>query len=94
MTFIWLIGAALVAANLCVSIFVVRSAFYSPLQKLGQCAIVWFLPVVGCVGVGVFLYSQRDNPIFDTRAYPERSEKANIALVEPTLHEIQGGHEP
>jgi hypothetical protein len=68
--------AVIVAANVAVSVAVARSGYYSRAQKMGQIAIVWLLPFVGALAVGVFLYSQRDNPMFNTRAYPEPSEKA------------------
>lgn len=66
----------LIAANTVVSMAVARSVYYSSGQKTIQIAIFWLLPAVGAALIGVFLYSQRDNPIHDTRAYPENSEKA------------------
>jgi hypothetical protein len=81
-----LIGA-LSVANFVVSVAVARSHYYSSRQKVVQVLLVWALPLLGAVAVGVFLYSQRDNEMFDTRAYPEPSEKA----VGYTIHEsIQG----
>ena len=94
MTIIWLFGTLLAAMNIAVSFFVARSELFSRGQKLSQCALIWFIPVLGCVGVGVFLYSQRDNPLYDTRAYPEPAEKANLAILEPVLSEIEASHEP
>ena len=88
-----LIAAALlsilVLANLLVSVAVSRTHYYSRHQKLVQVLLVWLLPLIGAVGIGVFLYSQRDNTMFNTRAYPEPSQKA----VAHTVHESIQGHE-
>ncbi len=91
-------GAALLAVTLVavvvvldcvVSVAVVRSQYYSTMQKAAQVVLVWLLPIVGAIVVGVFLYSQRDNPIFDTRAYPEPEEKA----VSYVVYESIQGHD-
>jgi hypothetical protein len=82
-----LIGLA--AANVVVSVALMRTHYYSPAQKLVQILLVWLVPVVGAIGIGVFLYSQRDNTKFDTRAYPEHAERA----VSYTIHESIQGHE-
>jgi len=84
-----LILGGLLLANIVVSIAVVRAHYYSGRQKLAQVVVVWLLPLVGAVAIGVFLYSQRDNTMFDTRAYPEPSEKATAH----TIHESVQGHE-
>jgi hypothetical protein len=76
----------LVAANLAVSVAITRSGMYEKRQVLAQLAIVWLAPVVGVVFVGLFLRSQRDNPMFDTRAYPERDEKALGAELDTSQH--------
>jgi hypothetical protein len=73
-----------VVANIGVSMFVWRSHYYSRQQKLVQCAIVWLLPVLGVVAVGVFLYSQRDNDMFDTRQYPHRNEESPPEFADPS----------
>ena len=74
------------AADVWVTIAVSRSVYYSRRQKKIQVCIVWVVPLVGALLVGVFLYSQRDNPMFDTRAYPERPEKATPITIEASLH--------
>ena len=66
----------LLLANIASSIAVARAPYFSMRQKVAQCLLVWIVPVVGAITVGVFLYSQRDNTTFDSRAFPERSEKA------------------
>lgn len=81
--------AILIVANLVVSVAVARTHYYDRRQKFVQVLLVWLLPLIGAVGVGVFLYSQRDTTMFDTRAYPEPSEKA----VAHTVHESIQGHE-
>jgi hypothetical protein len=70
--------AVIAIANICVSVAVFRSDYYGAGQKSLQALLIWLLPVLGAAAVGVFLYSQRDSPKFDTRAYPERSEKAKL----------------
>jgi hypothetical protein len=67
--------AVLVLANLVVSFQVARSHFYSSTQKFAQCAIVWFIPVLGVVGIWAFLRAQYRWEKYDTRAYPEHSQK-------------------
>jgi H+/Cl- antiporter ClcA len=81
--------SSLLLANIAVSVAVMRSHYYSGRQKLSQVLLVWLLPLLGALVVGVFLYSQRDNAMFDTRAYPEPSEKA-VAL---NMHQPLQGRE-
>jgi hypothetical protein len=64
------------AANVVVSVGVIKSHYYDPKQKAVQTILVWVIPLFGAIGVGVFLYSQRGNPMYDTRAYPEPDKKA------------------
>jgi hypothetical protein len=73
-----------VVANIGVSVFVSRSHYYSREQKLVQCAIVWLLPLLGVVAVGVFLYCQRDNDMFDTRQFPNRNEESPPEFADPS----------
>ena len=70
------LAAALIIANVVVSLAVARSHFYSSGQKSVQIVFVWLVPAAGAIAVGVFLYSQRDNPQFDTRTFPEHSAVA------------------
>jgi hypothetical protein len=80
---------ALLLANVGVSVSILRAHYYNRSQKAAQMTIVWLLPLAGALGVGIFLYSQRDNPMYDTRTYPEPNEKA-VAI---TIHESIQGHE-
>ena len=50
--------AAVVIGNLAVSVALIRCHFYTPLQKLAQGAIVWFVPILGAVGIWAFLRAQ------------------------------------
>lgn len=77
-----------VLANAGVSVAVARSHYYSTPQKVFQAMVVWLLPVVGVIGVGVFLYSQRDKGMFDTRQYPVHREESSAEFVLPG----RGGH--
>jgi hypothetical protein len=85
-TFAAVVLVVLLIANVAVTVAVTKSVFYSGRQKLFQSCIVWLAPFVGALGVGMFLYSQRDNPTFDTRAYPERSEKASLISIDASGH--------
>jgi len=87
-----LLLVSVLAADIWVTIAVSRSVYYSRRQKRIQVCIVWLVPLAGALLVGVFLYSQRDNPVFDTRAYPEPSEKATPITIEASLHGHGHGH--
>jgi hypothetical protein len=52
--------AALSIANAWVCVKVLRSPWYSSVQMALQCALVWFLPVVGLIIVWSVLRSQSD----------------------------------
>ena len=89
-----LTAAALALVNIWVSISVFRSSFYSPGQKFAQCLIVWLIPLVGVIGVWLFLRSQYSWQKYDTRAYPERSEKMVPLEIDHAIHDNfgDGGH--
>jgi hypothetical protein len=53
-----IVAAALLLANCIVSFYVIRSSFYSALQKAAQCLIVWVLPLLGPIFVWNFLRTQ------------------------------------
>jgi|ERR1035437_3657754 hypothetical protein len=81
MTILSPIFGVIVVANSTVCVLVVRSDFYSRGQKIAQCALVWLVPFVGSFGVWAFLRSQYKLGKYDTRAYPEHSEKMiNVAI--------------
>ena len=80
---------ALFIANLGVSVAVWRANYFNSRQKFAQIGVVWLLPLLGAILIGVFLYSQRDNPAFDTRTFPETSQKA----VAFTIGESLQGHD-
>ena len=84
-------AGALAIANLWVSVSVIRSPFYSRGQKLAQCLIVWLIPLFGAIGIWAFLRAQYNWQKYDTRAYPERSEKGVAVEVQDAIHE-SGGH--
>ena len=58
----------------------------SSFQKAAQCAVVWLVPIVGAVGIWAFLRSQYNWKKFDTRAYPERSEKMVLLALDKSEH--------
>jgi hypothetical protein len=80
------LALALAVLNGGVTWAVAKSEYYGYGQKAAQALIVWLVPFVGAIAVGVFLYSQRDNPVFDTRAYPEPDEKARPLEIEQAIH--------
>lgn len=90
----WLIDCAyaVVAVNLVCSIAVIRSQFYSIPQKLGQVAIMWLIPILGSLLVWSFLRSQYNWKMFDTRTYPEHSEKMRAVEIDSALQEASNGH--
>lgn len=93
-TLFWL-ACALGGVNLLISFMVIRSQFYSPFQKLAQCLIVWLVPIVGAVGVWAFLRAQYNWQKYDTRAYPEPSQKMVAIEVSNAIHDSfgdAGGH--
>lgn len=85
---------ALAAVNAAVSIAIIRSGYYERRQLIAQVAIIWLIPMMGAVLVGIFLRVQRETSTFDTRAFPERSEKALLTdLGGPShLHDHDFGH--
>lgn len=58
----------------------------SAFQKLAQCSIVWLVPIIGAVGIWAFLRSQYNWNKFDTRAYPEHSEKMVLLELDKSEH--------
>lgn len=68
-----------------------RSLYYSVRQKLAQCMIIWLLPVIGATVIWAFLRAQGHAEIFDTRAFPEPSEKAVAVEVQNAIHDSFGG---
>lgn len=83
---LWL-ACILGSANLMVSFLVARSTFYSPVQKLAQCLIVWLVPILGAVGIWAFLRAQYNWKRYDTRAYPEPSKKMVAVEIENSIHD-------
>jgi len=95
MSIVFWLTFALGGANLVVSLMVVRSQVYSPFQKFAQCLIVWFVPILGTVGIWAFLRSQYNWKKYDTRAYPEPSQKMVAVEVNNAVHDSfgdAGGH--
>ena len=78
-------------SNVVISFLIMRSHFYSVGQKLAQCAIVWLIPVLAPVGVCAFLRTQRGWEKYDTRAYPESSEKMLAVEIQTSIFESFGG---
>lgn len=67
--------ALLAAVNVFTSFQVIRSDYYTAAQKFAQCVMVWLIPVLGALLIWSFLRTQVGWKKYDTRAYPERSEK-------------------
>jgi hypothetical protein len=83
--------AAVVIANLAVSVALLRCHFYTPLQKLAQSAIVWLVPILGAVGIWAFLRAQYKWEKYDTRAFPEGTQKGVAIEVSNAIHDSFGG---
>lgn len=52
---------AMGALNLIVSLAVASSAAYTLRQKILQIAVIWIIPVIGAVLLGLFMLTQRGN---------------------------------
>lgn len=77
---------AIAFANVVVSARVVKCPMLSTFQKAAQCSIVWLVPIIGAVGIWAFLRSQYNWNKFDTRAYPEHSEKMVLLELDKSEH--------
>ena len=53
------IAVIIAIANLSVSVLMIRSGNFDPLQTKLQMLMVWLLPVVGALLVGIVLWSMR-----------------------------------
>ena len=84
-----LLIVSLIVVNALVTAAVARSHYYDGRQKTIQAFLVWIIPLLGAIAVGVFLYSQRDNPMFNTRAY----SKLNEETTSYPIHENVQGHD-
>lgn len=73
-------------ANIRVSALVIRCPMFSSFQKLAQCAIVWFVPLLGAVGIWAFVRSQYNWAKYDTRAFSEGSEKMVLVELDKAGH--------
>jgi hypothetical protein len=87
---LWVVLGVLGLANVVVSVLVIRSRYYSWPQKLVQCAIVWAVPILGPTGIWAFLRSQEHADVFDTRAYPEPSQKMVAVEIQNAIHDSFG----
>lgn len=87
---LWAIVVMLCLANVVVSVLVIRSRYFLWPQKLGQCVIVWTIPLLGPTAVWAFLRSQEHADIFDTRAYPEPTKKGIAVEVQNAIHDSFG----
>ena len=81
----------IVMGNIAVSVALVRSHFYSRLQKTAQLAIIWLIPLFGAIGIGAFLRAQYRWETYDTRAFPEQTRKGVAVEVQNAIHDAGGG---
>lgn len=84
---VYALGCVLGLINLYISIIVIRCPFYSPTQKLAQCLIVWLIPIIGPVGIWSFMRAQYNWQKYDTRAYPEPSQKMVAVEINNAIHD-------
>ena len=59
---------------------------FSSFQKAAQCLIVWLIPLLGVVGIWAFVRSQYNWAKYDTRAFPEHSEKMVLVELDKSEH--------
>jgi hypothetical protein len=81
---------AIVLANIRVSVQVINCPMFSSFQKVAQCSIVWFAPLLGAVGIWAFVRSQYNWANYDTRAFPEHSEKMVLVELDKSEHGASG----
>lgn len=84
----------IIVLNVLASVSLLRSSFYDRPQKLIQCTIIWLLPVIGAVAIWIFLRVQYNWQKYDTRAYPERTEKMISVVINNSIHENTGSGVP
>jgi hypothetical protein len=82
--------AVIALANIRVSVLVMKCPMYSPSQKMAQCSIVWLVPLLGTVGIWAFLRSQYNWGKYDTRSYPEHSQKMVLVELDKSEHGASG----
>lgn len=87
LTPVLILSSVLCLINLYISILVIRCAFYSTAQKLVQCLIVWLIPIIGPIGIWSFLRAQYNWQKYDTRAYPEPSQKMVAVEINNAIHD-------
>jgi hypothetical protein len=84
------VAAVLLPGNCIVSVYAVRSPYFSALQKAAQCLIVWALPSLGPIFVWNFLRTQ------DNRAAKRSGPSItvgydNTIVVTDSSHDSIGG---
>ncbi len=57
---LWAALACLAALNVAVCIAAARSGNYTRAQVVAQSFLVWLVPMIGAIVVGIFLFSERD----------------------------------
>jgi len=67
-----------------------KCPMFSSFQKVAQCLIVWLAPLLGTVGIWAFLRSQYNWNKYDTRAFPEHSEKMVLVELDKSGHGAPG----
>ncbi len=81
---------AIAIANIRVSALVIKCPMFSSFQKVAQCLIVWLVPLLGAVGIWAFVRSQYNWAKYDTRAFPEDSEKMVLVELDKSEHGASG----
>lgn len=78
---------ALVAANVAITIWLLRVPFLLSGQKLAQLCLVWLVPVLGVAIVTVFLASSRDRSQPRSRHTPNEDDYPGVNMHPPGSHE-------
>jgi hypothetical protein len=62
---------SVVPMNAVVTFLLTRTDLFQPKQKVAQTLIVWLVPVIGAVGIAVFLYSNHERPHVRSHHIPQ-----------------------
>jgi hypothetical protein len=64
-----------VTLNVAVTVWISKTDFLLPNQKLAQSLVVWLVPVLGAIGIAVFLVSNRERPHQRSHHIPDERDE-------------------
>ncbi len=86
---LWALAVVLACANTFVSFAIAKADLFERRQVLWQIALVWVLPVIGFVLVGLFLRNETRHT-----ARPNASDDINTDEIGTLLDSPLTGHQP